>query len=367
MLFSYTHYKYQNIPESIWEKWGACSKEWEQIPFQSSDWCRSIGDSSNNNYMLLMIIVANEQEVGFLPYRREKIQSGGILPLNYCSPWADWLPSWLIVVPGEKQGFYDRLIAGVYQQLPRWDKLKTGLISSDMSIDRRHNGLFQSKNIPYSTESVEMAKIDGFASFDDFLNHQSKKWRAQYRRTVRAQFERGNAKVEHLTEFDDENLELLKERIMAIYRKSWKANDNSPLYNLTHEKPYKEFSNLFDSYAKGKGLHIMFITIDDDDAAFYLGVHSNGIYCSLQTAYKEKYKKLSIGYLAQMEDFRYTIEQKFKTNNLLANQEYKTHLTNNVETYTQFICFNNTFFGKLAYYLGKLKLHTSLRRLSKRT
>jgi hypothetical protein len=353
----YVSYPYKEISSEIWEQWHQCSESWQVALFSSAVWNRAIGDASENSHynMYLMVAMLDERYVGFLPFRFEHVKSGRILPIRYCSPWSEWIPAWISVDPTLDRECREKLISDIYLQLPNWDKCKTGLILDNEPEYAAHEHFFQDSGIHRDKELVEMAEIKGFSTFEEFLQQQSSKWRAAYRKRSRQQFDSGNASLSHYTEFTEAQLFAAKERIMGIYTESWKRSNDSPTYNLLNAKPYREFSNLLDNYAVNDGLHIMFLTIQNDDAAFYVGVHSEGNYCSLQTAYKDKYRNQSIGYLAQMENFRYTIEHEFRSNNLLANQEYKTHFTDKVETYIFSICYNISAFGRTALFLSQAK------------
>jgi hypothetical protein len=100
-------------------------------------------------------------------------------------------------------------------------------------------------------------------------------------------------------------------------------------------------------------------TIDGDDAAFSVGIHQNNLYCSLQTAYKERYKKLGIGRLLHMESFRYVIEKGFSCNNLLSDQGFKSHYTNRIARFSYISVYNNNLLGRLAKSLSCAKRYLS--------
>ena len=99
----------------------------------------------------------------------------------------------------------------------------------------------------------------------------------------------------------------------------------------------------------------MILTLDNEDAAFYVGIHQFNKYVSLQTAFKDKFKRLSIGQLIQFENFRYTIENNYITNNTLADQKYKRIITKDIVTQKMYIINNKTLSGIILSVITRLK------------
>ena len=93
----------------------------------------------------------------------------------------------------------------------------------------------------------------------------------------------------------------------------------------------------------------------EEDMAFVLGIHHHGEYCALQTAYTEKFKQESIGYLALMENFRYTIENHFSSNNLLDHFNYKLRICKRGSQAIKIVGCNRNLWGKFAYLIALAK------------
>ena len=75
----------------------------------------------------------------------------------------------------------------------------------------------------------------------------------------------------------------------------------------------------------GGGLHIIFISVDGEDAAFDLCVIQGNKCSDPTTAYCKKYVSCGVESLEQMEINRYMIGEGICEINLLGNADYKKH------------------------------------------
>jgi hypothetical protein len=165
----------------------------------------------------------------------------------------------------------------------------------------------------------------------------------------------GSVRLQHIDgQIEPAVFESLTPRIIAVYRESWKSGSTDRFAGLGRPEAFSGFARLLLAFAKRGGLHALFATVDGEDAAFYVGVRFGQMYCSLQTAYREKHAARSLGFLVQMEDFRYTLERGL-TNNLMAYQEYKTHLTDRVVRFASLTAYSRGAHGRMAHLLAKAR------------
>ena len=352
-MIHFEHFQFKQIDNELWLNWQKCSLNWRTLPLQSPNWLKPVAEASEGSLDNLFLLVAkkNKEYLGFFPYRIEQRLLGEIIPLIYCLPWYDNLPSW-ITLTSDKEAGHQLLIEGFYKNLPKWHKLISGLVEHRNDTNNLEINFFLENKLFFTSISEEMAEIRNIETFDEFLQNQSKQWRKRYQKISKKLLASKQANLQHYTDLNHDELELLTQRVMSIYRESWKVNDKQSLdFNLTNPQSYRSFYALIKSYAECNGLHIMIISVNNEDAAFYVGVYQDGLYCSLQTAYKEKFANLSVGYLIQMENFRFTIENNFERNNLLANQSYKSNLTNQIEHYSRYTVYSRSILGLMARFL----------------
>jgi hypothetical protein len=356
--------RYNEIAPELFVEWQSLSEKWQDHPFQSPIWARA--GIFKNDYSELYLLTASKGEkyVGFFPFKLSHQSKGRILKICYCLPWHEVMPIGFLLDPNETDSNHLLIIQNFLSKLPKWHIVILGFVNSKRQslnalqsfVPHEINGCFGHSHVT--------SEICGHKSFDDFIALLSPKWRAQYRRTHRKLVESKKTKIEHFTEFNEISLTKIRKRIVGIYQESWKVNSNETPINITTEEGHSFFSNLLDGFSKTHGLHIMLATYEGEDAAFYVGLHQAGNYSSLQTAYKEKFKKTGIGFLVQMENFKYTINSNFKTNNLLAYQQYKQHLTNKTVPFVWFKLYNHGLKAKMVRWASLLK--SRVERIKKR-
>jgi hypothetical protein len=353
-------YAYKDIPAQVWNAWEKCNSEWNCYPFESTPWLCATADGLSQNISKRVMVVNRScsDPVAFWPYAMQCSYSGGVLPIIICRPWAEdtRVAASIIASPELDRQACRVLVHGLLGNLPKWDKMILGLTRTPSSL---LDGIIDESNSVgrcFERETHSFAEIRGWSNFNEFLGSLSRDWRRKYNRVIKRIQEDGKIHIEHIDTVSTlAELESMKIRILNIYRESWKVNSPDRLANLAHPEAFAYFSRLLGSFAQKGCLHVVFVTVHGDDAAFYVGVRFEKMYCSLQTAYKEKYASLSMGFLTQIENFRYTIEHDFLTNNLMANQDYKKHFTDKVQYFSSLIFFNHTAAGKFALLMSKAR------------
>ena len=290
-------YAYHDIDAGLWRAWQQKSEKWGYYPFQSALWARSgVADYNHKTDLFLLAAEREGKYLGFFPYKICWRLKGGCVPIKYCLPWNDVMPVGFVIAPHQTTDFYAALFKGFFCALPRWHILISGLSQTDSPVANHLQRHFQATRIAYSTTEYIAAEIRGFDCYDDYLSSLSTKWRRNYRKAKRRLLDSGAAQLVHLTTFSAADLADTKARIMGIYRESWKITSTDDSANLMKAKAYSLFSNLVNEYAAIGGLHIMILTLNGEDAAFAVGFHQGGFYCSFQIAYKEKFRKDSVGF-----------------------------------------------------------------------
>jgi GNAT acetyltransferase-like protein len=356
---TFRDYEYRAIPGDVWEAWDRSGPEWQRYPFESTAWLRAVAgllpvDASPR---LLVARGPDDSIVAFWPYALQRFRSGGVLPVILCRPWDANVRTagWITVSPALDGDACGAILDGFEARVDPWDKMLTGLVPDpspllDAVVDRARR-----TRRPLEREVHTFAEIKGWESFDGFLDSLSHDWRRKYRRLTSKMSESGVG----VQQFDGERAQRavndIKQRALAIYRESWKTRSGDRAANLMCAETSRHFCALLDGFARRGGLHAIFVTVEGDDAAFYVGLRSGDVYCSLQTAYKECYASRSVGFLAQLADFRYTVEQGLATNNLLANQDYKGHFTKSAVAFSSFVLFGGRPRARAARALSALK------------
>jgi hypothetical protein len=353
-------YAYGDIPSEIWESWETRNAEWHSYPFESVPWLRAAADGRSPGIAMRLLVASAPRlgPVAFWPYALQRFRTGRVLPLTLCRPWTEdeREAASLVVSPALEREAYGRVAGAFLERLPRWDKMLTGLVRDPSPLLDGLIDAFGPSGTSIERTNHGFAEIRGWTSFQEFLGSLSRDWRRKYNRITKRNQESGSLRIEHLD--GPRTLELresIERRILDIYRESWKTRSADPHANLTDPGASAHFSKLLDAFARRGCLHVIFVSVDGDDAAFYVGVHFERVYCSLQTAYKEKYAGLSVGFLTQIEDFRYTIERGFLTNSLMANQDYKKHFTDTVESFSSLVVFNRSAVGAAAMLLSRAR------------
>jgi len=355
-MHSFSSYKLPDIPQEIWTAWERCGPGWMSYPLQSSKWARVLADNAGpGDEMFLLAGRDDARYLGFWPYRLETARSGKLLPVMLCRPWDHEGDLWARVAPEADPDFVTRFIEAFHHGLPTWHKMQTGLIPEATSFESKFEGYLAANALNYVVETRRHAEIRDWQSFDEFLASVSPKWRSQYRRLTRKDVQTGRIRIQHLTEFSEATLDSTRRRIMDIYKESWKTASRDPDHNLLVPRVYGMFRALTDAFARDGGLHVVIASVGGDDAAFCVGLSQHDTYCSLQTAFKSKYRTASVGFLAQMAQFCHTIERGYRTNDLLANQPYKAVFTDRRAVFSVYTVFNANRMGALAYHVASLK------------
>ena len=346
--------QYQDISDDLWEQWENCCKSWQAYPFQAPAWARACAENLSADAKKYLFFARDaDKYLGFLPYRTEKVVTGRMLPIMQCKPWARF--GGAIASQNEDEEFYKQFIDQFHAQIPKWHNLESGLLQDGDRILEAQDQFYAERGLKLRRKEIGMSEIMSESGFEGFLSSLSPKWRYSYRKAVRDHFETGKTSIDHYETFSEDDLRSLKKRVMGIYKESWKTASTDTENNLLLPRIYNRFSDLMDFSARSGGLHVVIATIDGDDAAFSVGLHQNKLYCSYQTAYKEKYKKLGIGRLLHMESFRFVMENGFSTNNLLSDQGFKSHYTNRVARFSYMNVFNNNLPARLAESLAYAK------------
>jgi hypothetical protein len=358
--FHFADYDLDEIPSDVMEAWESCNVRWKNYLFESMPWFELLGRCNSKSATVRLMVVTNSQigYVCFWPYAMQHFRTGGVMPITLCRSWSEDTRVGVsaVVSPELDETACVRIVGGCFDRLPVWNKMVIGLTRSPSPLLDALVGSLQARGLPFEQEIQAFSEIGGHATFNAFIRSLSRDWRRKYKRIVEKSIETGIIRIEHLDGSQTlQKLETIKRRVMDIYIETWKRQSVDRYANLARQEVFGPFSLFIETFAKRESLHVIFIKVHGDDAAFYLGAHFANQYCSVQTAYKEKYSSLSVGFLAQMENFRYTIERGFSTNNLLGNQSYKKHFTSKEVEFRNFVVHNKNIKGAAAHFLSRIK------------
>jgi hypothetical protein len=315
---------------------------------------------------LLVGMDVQDNYLGFWPYQLEAKRIRGFLPIRLCCPWggdnqadpgvAGRQYFWALCSPNPSPGFAAAFVAA-FMERTHWHMLQTGNVNNHHPLALAWEEELKRKRLRVFRKDINLAIIGPWDSFENYLSSLSHDWRRRYRRLNR-QVTDGTIGVEQLTTFPGEALDRVIERIDAIYRDSWKVGSDESAVNLTIADTLSNFSDRIAAFAREGGLHVVFITVDGHDAAFHVGVSHGDMSCALQTAYREQYASHKVGFLTQMEYFRYTIEQGTRERNLLDFLDYKKHFGAEVSPSTLYTIFSRDAIGSIAWHTRNLSVHT---------
>ena len=248
----YITYRLEDIDKGIWDAWETSCEKWLVYPFNSPTWARaSIKSSGIGQDLFLLVAIDDNQIVGYLPYRYDTRHFLKLPLFKYCKPWSEIQPyQWFLLMPGKSVSYYRELINGLYNNLPLWDRNVAGHIQHSDDIETAFEQFLKSMSYDVIYQIDYQAEIKGFEDFNSFLASLRSKNRQQYRKSVRELVDTEKCKISHYHEFDDKFLASIKERILSIYRESWKTKSTDELNSLLYQKSYLDFSNLLDEFAK---------------------------------------------------------------------------------------------------------------------
>lgn len=365
--FRFVEFSYLDIPPAVWGAWMDCARAWHAEPFRAPTWVRDQPWMASSTPYARLLVGMDERGnyLGFWPYQLETKRIRGLLPIRLCCPWGGDNQAdpgvggrqyfWALCPPDPPLGFAAAFVAAFLARTS-WNMLQTGDVRQNQPLALAWEDALQHRRLRVLRKQHNAAIIKHWDSFEDYLASLSQDWRRHYRRVSR-QVASGKVRVEQWTVFPGSALDQVNERIGAIYRDSWKADSSEMAVNLTVAATLANFSARIAAFAKEEGLHVVFITVDGADAAFHVGVSHGDMSCALQTAYREQYSTHGVGFLAQMEYFRYTIEQGMRERNLLGFTDYKRHFGAEVSASTLYTVFSRDTIGGLAWHTRDLSGH----------
>ncbi len=162
-----------------------------------------------------------------------------------------------------------------------------------------------------------VASLEG--GYEGYMQRRSSKFRSNMRRARRKADEAGLT-YEYLAPTSDE-IEAVFDRILAVERKSWKAENNSGIATGPMRKFYGEMVPML----AGDGLlRVAFIRRDDRDIAYCFGGLFETLYRGLQLSYDDDCREYSAGNLAQLAMLEGLSEEGIETYDMGQAMDYKS-------------------------------------------
>jgi len=359
-IFHFTEFSYNEIPETVWKAWMDCASAWHAEPFRAPTWVRDQPWMTSSIPYARLLVGMDERDnyLGFWPYQMETKRIKGFLPIHLCCPWGGDNQAdpgvggrqyfWTLCTPDPPPGFAAAFVE-TFMERTHWNMLQTGDVRKNHPFSLAWEDELKRKRLRVLRKQHDAAIIGPWDSFKNYLASLSQNWRKHYRRVYR-QVANGKVSVEQWAAFPDDALARVVKRIYLIYRDSWKVDSEEVVVNLSVPSTLANFSARIAAFAREDGLHVVFIKVDGDDAAFHVGVSHGDMSCALQTAYREKYASHGVGFIAQMEYFRYTIEQGMHERNLLGFIDYKKNFGAEVSQSKLYTVFSRDTIGSLAWY-----------------
>lgn len=200
-----------------------------------------------------------------------------------------------------------------------WDMLfLSGLFEESAQFDALVRG-FESEYTVGVGPSMgrHIASLEG--GFDDWFERRSSKFRSNIRRADRSAEEAG-VEREYRSEFEVGESDDVFDRILAIERNSWKAENNSGIAS----GPMRDFyGRMIPMLIEDDAFRAAFLSLDGTDIAYCFGGIFERRYRGLQLSYHDDYGEYSPGNLAQIAMLRGLCREGIQTYDMGQAMEYK--------------------------------------------
>lgn len=162
------------------------------------------------------------------------------------------------------------------------------------------------------------ASLEG--GIDGFMSRRSRKFRANLRRCRRLVMDAG-FHVERIARIRSESeAAALHARMLAVEARSWKGEQETGLCEATMSEFYRLMLLRLWPHDLAR---ITFARLDDGDAGYVFGAVHLGVYRGLQMSFDQRFSKLSLGSVLQVEMLRMLCEEKVAVYDLGMEVPYK--------------------------------------------
>ena len=194
-------------------------------------------------------------------------------------------------------------LSGIFEPSPQFDHLVRSF--------QAHYTVGVGPSMARHTASLE-------GGFDGYFGRRSSKFRSNMRR-ARRKAQKEGVEEEYISQVDDPRA--LYERILAVERNSWKAEDNS---GIATGPMHDFYDRMVPMLAADGVLRVVFLTLDGTDIAYCFGGIFGSLYRGLQLSYHNDYRDLSAGNLAQIAMIEGLCEEAVETYDMGQAMDYKS-------------------------------------------
>jgi CelD/BcsL family acetyltransferase involved in cellulose biosynthesis len=170
-----------------------------------------------------------------------------------------------------------------------WDVFRMSRLLTDHAILRHADDCLRGVAASSLTRTGDASYFLSLpATFDAYLAQRSAKFRNHLKRTERKMREHGAVDVVTITRPGD--VPAAYEMLLGIERASWKQDHGTAISAVNRQARF--YRELCEGAAAAGRLHLHFLTVSGQAAAYNLGLIANGCYSYLKTSYDEQFKPL---------------------------------------------------------------------------
>jgi len=174
--------------------------------------------------------------------------------------------------------------------------------------------------------------VDTNGDWDTFLAEKSKKFRQRVRSATN-RFERSGAKIEQTTIQSGDDF--IVEEMIAVSSQSWKRSLGADL--SSRENSVRFLKSLFDQLGPSQSVSVWMARTDTGEPiAFELHLLWGGVSYPIRADFNEQYRKLSPGFIAELNALRSLFEQVDATTYYSCADDYQ-YLTHWTDTYARHV------------------------------
>jgi CelD/BcsL family acetyltransferase involved in cellulose biosynthesis len=190
-----------------------------------------------------------------------------------------------------------------------------------------------------------LVELDKFKSFEDFMQMVfGPKTRQSLRRKARRLAEKGEVQFQSLEKPEDISPWITK--AMQLEKVSWKGEEGVGIFKRATHRAF--YHLLMENLAARGRLRLSILTLNDELAAYEIGILGTDNYCMHATAFDPALASFSPGRLLMLDVLEKCIGEKRRIYDFLQNeQEFKRQMSTHASSFWDWIVFPRSLRGAL--------------------
>lgn len=274
--------------DQVWEAWQSLEDQQKNF-FATPEWNRLwFAHWRSGKSPLVFLFHQDGRPVALFPMVMVKERQRGLSRRKLEILATPHLPEWLIAGPAEPivSRWLDEL-----NSLGGWDVMRLREVRAEMTGLTELTARLDDKGFRWREESVAGAPITAVdGDFDEFWNSRSRNLRKKVGKMWRHAERHGRIGFSVSTPSDDPDR--WSDRLMAVAKKSWKANEGTSLAHGPDREFYPEALRFF--LPRGQA-RIYMLSLGELDIAYYLGFIWAETFFNLKTDYRSDFAEFSPG------------------------------------------------------------------------